>query len=126
MTTFTTEDRIIAEKDGSYTLNVEGGTVTASPPHIVDSGASVINNEPVAWMERKINLLTGESIYSFKKAQPEIGDIPLYIHPVKELTDEEILSLTGFKDNPYDIFIEYEKEDLIDFARAILRKAQEK
>ena len=46
--------------------------------------------------------------------------------PVKELTDEEILSLTGFKDNPYDIFIEYEKEDLIEFARAILRKAQEK
>ena len=47
-----------------------------------------------------------------------------YTHPVKELTDEEILSLTGFKDNPYDIFIEYEKEDLIEFARAILRKAQ--
>lgn len=45
---------------------------------------------------------------------------------VKELTDKEILSLTGFKDNPYDIFIEYEKEDLIEFARAILRKAQEK
>ena len=43
-----------------------------------------------------------------------------------ELTDEEILSLTGFKDNPYDIFIEYEKEDLIKFARAILKKAQEK
>jgi hypothetical protein len=42
MTTFTTEDRILAEKDGSYTINVEGGTVTASPPHIVNSGASVI------------------------------------------------------------------------------------
>jgi len=28
MTTFTTEDRILAEKDGSYTLNVEGGTIT--------------------------------------------------------------------------------------------------
>ena len=37
----------------------------------------------------------------------------------KSLTDEEILSLTGFKHNPYDIFIEYEKEDLIEFARAI-------
>jgi hypothetical protein len=35
MTTFTTEDRIIAEKDGSFTIN-------ASPPHIVDSGASVM------------------------------------------------------------------------------------
>jgi hypothetical protein len=41
MTTFTTEDRIIAEKNGSYTANIEGGTITASPPHIVDRGASV-------------------------------------------------------------------------------------
>jgi hypothetical protein len=37
MTTFTTEDRILAEKDGSFTINVEG-----SPPHIVDGGASVM------------------------------------------------------------------------------------
>ena len=42
MTTFTTEDRILAEKDGSFTVNVQGGTVTTSPPHIVDSGASVM------------------------------------------------------------------------------------
>jgi hypothetical protein len=35
MTTFTTEDRILAEKDGSFTINT-------SPPHIVDSGASVM------------------------------------------------------------------------------------
>jgi hypothetical protein len=35
MTTFTTEDRIIAEKNGSFTINT-------SPPHIVDSGASVM------------------------------------------------------------------------------------
>jgi hypothetical protein len=41
MTTFTTEDRILAEKDGSFTINVEG-SVTSSPPHIVDSGASVM------------------------------------------------------------------------------------
>jgi hypothetical protein len=73
-----------------------------------------MNNEPVAWMERKINLLTGESIYSFKKAQPEIGDIPLYTHPVKELTDEEIEELI------------WNTTDMKDFARAILRKAQEK
>jgi len=42
MTTFTTEDRILAEKDGSLTINVNAGEVTASPPHIVDSGASVM------------------------------------------------------------------------------------
>ena len=28
MTTFTTEDRIIAEKDGSFTVNVNGGEAT--------------------------------------------------------------------------------------------------
>jgi hypothetical protein len=57
------------------------------------------------------------------RIKPEITQFNTQLHP---LTDEEILSLTGFKENPYDIFIEYEKEDLIEFARAILRKAQEK
>ena len=97
-------------------------------------------NQPVAWMFEK------DGAYMCIKHDNRVnydGGIPLYTHPadldtrsyltgrydtspVKELTDEEILSLTGFKDNPYDIFIEYEKEDLIEFARAILRKAQEK
>ena len=51
--------------------------------------------------------------------------IPLYTHPVKELTDEEIKQIfqeqTGFffDDNPADDLA------LMDFARAILRKAQE-
>ena len=56
----------------------------ASPPHIVDSGASVM--------------------------------------PVKELTDEKITAISKeiFKD--YKNFHHYQ----IDFARAILRKAQEK
>jgi hypothetical protein len=47
MTTFTTEDRIIAEKGGSVTINVEpipfAGWINTSPPHIVDSGASVMD-----------------------------------------------------------------------------------
>ena len=107
-----------------------------------------MNNEPVAWMQSKTTeLLDGcECMQSVSFFKANDDDIPLYTHPVKEqdtdcqyckqgcircddrkqLTDEEILSLTGFKDNPYDIFIEYEKEDLIEFARAILRKAQEK
>jgi hypothetical protein len=87
-----------------------------------------MNNEPVAWM---LADKEKEHIRSIMAVQHDFVpegcvEILLYTHPVKELTDEEILSLTGFKDNPYDIFIEYEKEDLIDFARAILRKAQEK
>jgi hypothetical protein len=80
-----------------------------------------MNNEPVAW-------IAYDEFGDFMlEATPE-GDYPwqpLYTHPAKTLTDEEILSLTGFKDSPYNIFIEYEKEDLIKFARAILRKAQE-
>jgi hypothetical protein len=76
MTTFTTEDRLIAEQNGSVTINVEpipfAGliTITETPKH-------------------------------------------------KDLTDEEILQ---FRDKvPYSL-----GSDLIDFARAILRKAQEK
>ena len=83
MTTFTTEDRILAEKDGSLTFNVEpipfAGWVTTSPPHIVDSGASVM---------------------------------------IKDLTDEEIVSCIDES--------EPDLTDMIRFARAILRKAQEK
>ena len=70
MTTFTTEDRILAEKDGSFTVNVEGGTVT-----------------------------TG----------------------FKELTDEEIIAVGNAVVNHID-----SNEGWIEFARAILRKAQEK
>jgi hypothetical protein len=80
MTTFTTEDRILAEKDGSFTINVEG-SVTSSPPHIVDSGASVM-----------IKDLTNEEIRALWKPMP---DTKVYV------------------------------SDLINFARAILKKARE-
>ena len=45
-------------------------------------------------------------------------DIPLYTHPVKELTDEEIVNL--YKETEAD------NGGIREFARAILRKAQEK
>jgi hypothetical protein len=67
-------------------------------------------SEPVAWMDEDENVV-------FEKCK--VYPIPLYTHPVKELTDEEILQ---FQDKvPYTL-----GSDLIDFARAILRKAQEK
>ena len=50
--------------------------------------------------------------------------VPVYTHPVKELTDEEILKLyvnNSTYDNDQKLFI-----DIYGFARAILRKAQEK
>ena len=44
-----------------------------------------MKNEPVAWMNSKGNI-----ILPAHKANKEYN-IPLYTHPVKELTDEEIL-----------------------------------
>ena len=72
-----------------------------------------MNNEPVAWMSE-----FGQFI---GKVQDEICHIPLYTHPVKELTDEEILELCP--PNHSDMMNE---AYTIEFARAILRKAQEK
>ena len=75
-----------------------------------------MNNEPVAWMSQ------GGDVTRSRDYFVEMGFtdlIPLYTHPVKELTDEEILQ---FQDKvPYTL-----GSDLIEFARAILRKAQEK
>jgi hypothetical protein len=74
-------------------------------------------SEPVAWMVDGVlfNSLGAALNISFDIEQP---CIPLYTHPAKTLTDEEILQ---FRDKvPYSL-----GSDLIDFARAILRKAQE-
>ena len=74
-----------------------------------------MNNEPVAWFEQDPDM---KSVwYQADKDAPNA--IPLYTHPAKTLTDEEILQ---FQDKvPYTL-----GSDLIDFARAILKKAQEK
>jgi hypothetical protein len=81
MTTFTTEDR---EHAFGATINVEpipfAGWVNASPPHIVDSGASVM---------------------------------------VRELTDDEIMRIA----QEHGVIVD---AGVYEFARAILRKAQEK
>ena len=74
--------------------------------------------KPVAWMGIRRH---GETRVSIEKLAND--DIPLYTYPAKELTDEEIMDCiedkTGYSFNACD-------EDLLDFARAILRKAQEK
>ena len=96
-----------------------------------------MNNEPVAWMSN------GKEFYVQKNYCPDF--IPLYTHPVskakdrfsnyesiclqcgttiykpfKELTDEEI------KDFLVTFPIIFTPDDLCTFARAILKKAQEK
>jgi hypothetical protein len=50
--------------------------------------------------------------------QTRVVGEPLYIHPAKTLTDEEILEVSGNVCPEYD--------GMIAFAKAILRKAQEK
>jgi hypothetical protein len=80
-----------------------------------------MNNEPVAWMQ--ISAIDGTPMKA-SLVQTWADDIPLYTHPAKALTDEEILQQAEWMfgthffeciDDPY----------WIEFARAILRKAQE-
>ncbi len=76
-----------------------------------------MNNEPVAWMHKTAT--SWVSTFIHPETEPDEWQ-PLYTHPA-ELTDEEIeiiyKEFFGFK--PTDKFA-------VDFARAILRKAQEK
>jgi len=79
-----------------------------------------MNNEPVAWM---LTFPDGTHDWILDGNGCE-GYIPLYTHPVKELTDEEILIEAKYQPNlGYYLACEY---DVLDFARAILRKAHEK
>jgi hypothetical protein len=73
-------------------------------------------NEPVAWFEQDPDM---KSVW-YQSEQDNPNAIPLYIHPVKELTDEEIAQEWG-KFYP-DVFHTH----LIDFARAILKRVSEK
>jgi hypothetical protein len=77
-----------------------------------------MNNEPVAWIDPYDleRLPLNDCWVNGEKSK--WADIPLYTHPAKTLTDEEILEVSG------DVCPEY--DGMIAFARAILRKAQEK
>jgi hypothetical protein len=84
------------------------------------AGEYVSYNEPVAYAMFR----DGEyydAIHPDEQAKT-VGEynIPLYTHPVKELTDEEITEIfdTTFEVRDYE-------DSFIKFARAILRKAQE-
>jgi len=76
-----------------------------------------MNNEPVAWME----YIQGEEweVWFVEPTDLPKGHTyrPLYTHPAKTLTDEEIEEVMYQCDWAYDP---------VEFARAILRKAQEK
>ena len=75
-----------------------------------------MNNEPVAWMDKRTN-----KCVVFINTPPSDDWIPLYTHPVKELTDEEIIKVNEDIGTCWDVPHRF----AIQIARAILRKAQE-
>ena len=77
-----------------------------------------MNNEPVAWTDGKGNYFDKTSFF------PVYDLIPLYTHPVKELTDFEIRGVMALDE--CWIGEDCSTPNMIAFARAILRKAQEK
>ena len=75
-----------------------------------------MNNEPVAWINK-----TGSHGYlEWDKDDEAEINTPLYTHPVKELTDAEIWSISAKHGD-----LSWHDHTL-NFARAILKKAQEK
>jgi hypothetical protein len=87
-----------------------------------------MNNEPVAWMGKDYDGIKTDFYFDVEKNKLPYRTyetaIPLYTHPAKTLTDEEIQELALC-----DEFWISEDCTIFDwhkFARAILRKAQEK
>ncbi|CAB4196087.1 hypothetical protein UFOVP1640_60 [uncultured Caudovirales phage] len=73
-----------------------------------------MNNEPVGVVCEFEGILVGTLFEQLPDGTK------LYTHPAKTLTDEEILKMAA------DMFHYSEYRLVIEFARAILRKAQEK
>ena len=87
----------------------------------------MMNNEPVAWMQSKTKELPDgcECMQSVSLFKANDTDIPLYTHPAKTLTDEEIELMKHFL-QANQLYLSFEEWKHGDSARAILRKAQEK
>ena len=86
-----------------------------------------MNNEPVAWMQIHYK---DKSVTKYSSVKTWEDDVPLYTHPSKTLTisDRDILKIIHDKFTKFGFEADYivENTELIEFARAILRKAQEK
>ena len=87
-----------------------------------------MNNEPVAWMFRGYLYEKDPSDWTVHE-HPDVPVIPLYTHPAKTLTDEEIFKTAienGAYQNKESGHIYPDDMYILNFARAILKKAQEK
>ena len=80
-------------------------------------------NKPYIWMDDLDTWFTDEDYQNLDDLLKE-GMFPLYTHPAKQLTDEEIIEIGLLTTDPR--FSHIESPLLLEFARAILLKAQEK
>ena len=81
-----------------------------------------MNNEPVAWISVLGIDLIGQKFTDVRVSltKTDVASIPLYTHPVKDLEDI-VINITWNENSMRDF-----GKDELNFARAILRKAQEK
>jgi len=119
MTTFTTEDRIIAEQNGSVTINVEpipfAGMITLTE--------TAPKSEPVAWLYERPSGAAKLSFVQEKILWEDTTETPLYTHPAKTLT--EIDSLKKFYEDRLEAGRKRE-ETMMKTIEVLLKKAQEK
>ena len=81
-----------------------------------------MNNEPVAYLHKDGSLIRADP--RVEVIDPDF--IPLYTHPVKELTDEEIWDFINALCLDMGDYWELTERNAIPMIRAILRKASEK
>jgi hypothetical protein len=88
-----------------------------------------MNNEPVAWAMFKGNTFM-DAIHPDEHARFEGGyTIPLYTHPAKTLTDEEIAEIALKTYDGSSFSVSQNKpwhHNIVRFVRAVLKEAQEK
>jgi hypothetical protein len=92
-----------------------------------------MNNEPVAWLEpewgQQICPEVGYEITFTSDHPKDLCWIPLYTHPVKELTDEDRVKVIGTLKWAEDLLREAGHDEAVNDVQdclMILRKAQEK
>jgi hypothetical protein len=83
-----------------------------------------MKNEPVAWMD-EINTFVLDKDYKQFPKSLQNGMIPLYTHPVKELTNEEIMDFINAFCLDMGDYWELTERNAIPMIRAILKKAKE-
>ena len=88
-----------------------------------------VSSKPVAWWTGEFNDEADDFMFDKTKQNHmnhinsrthEFFPIPLYTHPVKQLSDEEILEIYCES----KVWVS-DKDDLIDFARAIIKEITE-